>query len=559
MNSSSTTHSVLAEVCEEITPKLNPNIMRGLSTVILSQVEDYIRTVAKRNFHQCVPGLEFIELVRCTPEEEYNETTRNRNRRVFDFAESYINMYRLRLGLWVDGKLQPFTDKYIYLPYVTDGGLIKLSGSLYHIKPMLTNKVISPGHKSLFVRVLGSKKFFYRSGYSIKINGDVETTSVVHATIYEAKDSSKKTDAIAPRTKAVSCMMHYLLLKYGYTGAFKKYAGVVPVIGTDEDITVGNYPPEEWDIISTAHTSVKPKGVTEAVYESTKIRLAIKKADRTPAITSLISEFFYVVDHFPSMVHVKTVDNLDVWILLMGYILVGGQFSPGRIFSQMNEHLQTLDDFVDEYAIEKLAEKGHDIRDFYDLVAMLTMCYPELLGENDRAGNVYEKYYDVMYSTLRKVTYALTNTRFALQQVAKRGVRPVYQEGSDGAMYSRLNQVLLRRLNPGAIFGLTNDETVREHVSYCGDLWFPRITAKVSEQERAAASKSGGGRGTGEMDHLDASMIEGGSILFLPKSDPTPIANFNPYVNIDISTGSIIPNPELKDLLERTREKLDDK
>lgn len=560
MNSSPSVHSVLARVCRQITPKLNPDIMRGLATVMLARSEDYIESVARRNFHGCVPGLEFISLERCTPEEEYLETTKVRNnKRVFDFAESYIIMYKLKLGLWVDGQLRPFQDKFIYLPYVLDGGLIKLSGSLYHIKPILTNKVISPGNRSLFVRMLGTKKNFYRAGYSIKVDGVTETTFVVHSAIYEASKAGKKGAGGNMTTRAVSCMTHYLLLKYGYSETFQRYVGHVPVVGTDEEITPANYPPEDWVIISTAHTSVKPSGVIEdGGYNSTRLRLAVRRDKWNQSTRALVSELFYVIDHFPSYVTVDSMDQPNSWLFLMGYILVGGQFTAGRIFRQMQEHLTSLDDFVDEFAADKLLEKGFKVESFYDLAALLSTKFPDLQAENDRAGNIYEKYYDVLYHAMKPITYALTNTRYALQQAAKRA-GPDRIKADNGALHNSLSQVLLRRLNPGAVYGLANEDSVRETVSYCGDHWYPRITSKVSEQEKVASGKGGGRRGTSDADHLDVSMIEGGSILFLPKSNPTPVANINPYANIDRKTGSIIPNPELIDLLAETKVKLDDK
>lgn len=548
-------HSILAKVCAKMTPKTNPDIMRGLATVHLDNALGYLSVICKRNFDNCVPGLVFLGLEKCTTEEEYQEWTKLRGtKRQFDFAESYIYMVKLRLGLQVGDEILQFKPKHIYVPYCTDGGIIKLGGSLFHIKPVLTNKVISPGHRQLFVRMLGTRKNFLRAGYSIKVDGDTQTTFVVHSAIYDAKSSKK---GLGPATtRAVSTMTHYLLLKYGYTETFRKYLGHVPVVGYAEEITPEKYPPSDWVIISTAHTSSKPSGYVEQVYESSHIRLAVRRDMWDQPTRALVSELFYVIDHFPKC-KIEDFDKPDSWLVLMGYILVGGQYTIGRIFSQMQEHLTTLDDFVDEFASDKLSEKGYEVNDFYDLAAMLSTRFPDLLAENDRAGNIYEKYYDVMYHVMRPLTYALKNAQYALQHAAKR-LGPGRDSATDGVLFTTLEGVLTRRLNPGAIFSLNGDNTVLEPVSYCGDHWYPRITSKVSEQEKANGGK-GGRRGTSDADHLDISMLEGGSLLFLPKGNPTPVANINPYANICRRTGSIIPNPELVDLLAQTRVKLDDK
>lgn len=558
MQSGNKPHSVLAKICRQITPPLNPDVMRGLATRYLKDAVGYIDTVTRRNFHEAVPGMEYMGYEVCTPEETFREITRMRsNRRLYDCASSSIFMIKIKVGLRVNGELQPFQEKYLSLPYCTDGGLMKLGGTLYHIKSVLTNKVISPGHKLLFVRMLGTRKNFFRIGYSIKVDGETKTTFVVHSAIYDAKGTSKKGTAPAT-TKAVSCMTHYLLLRYGYTEMCRKYLGHIPVVGTSKTITPENYPSTDWHIVSTAHIHVKPPGVVEQTYESSDIRIAVRKDKWDQGTISLISELFYVIDHFPTHVQVEHMDNCTSWRILLGYILVGGQYTIGRINSQMQEHLTSLDDFVDEFASDKLSEKGYEVRDFYDLAATLSMRFPDLLSENDRAGNIYEKYYDVIYHVMRPITYALTKTRYALQHAAKRD-RPGRGDAGNAALFNSLNQVFIRRLQSGAVFNLNKDDTVLETVSYCGDHWYPRITSKVSEQEKASGGKGGSRRGMSDADHLDVSMIEGGSLLFLPKGNPTPVANKNPYVNIDARTGSIIPNPELKDLLERTKIKLDDK
>lgn len=552
-------HSVNEMICRQITPKLNPDIMRGLASVMLQGSAEYIDAVARRNFHNCVPGLEYLGFEHCTPEEEFRERTKMKtNRRQYDYAPSDLYMIKLKLGMWVNGKLEPFKPKYIELPFCRDGSLIYLGGTLSHIKMVLTNKVISPGNRLLFVRMLGTRKNFFRNGYSIKVDGETKTTFVVHSAIYDAKTSAKKAPAGTLTTKAVSVMTHYLLIRYGYTEMFRKYLGHVPIIGTSQEITEENYPKDNWVIVSTAHTHIKPAGVVEALYESTNIKMAVRRDKWNQQTISLVSELFYIIDHFPSHVTVEEMDNTTNWIRLLGFILVGGQYTIGRIFSQMNEHLTSLDDFVDEFAIDKLAEKGYEIKDFYDLAAMLSMRFPDLLAENDRAGNIYEKYYDVMYHVMRHVTYALTKARYAMQHAAKRK-RPAQDDSGNGALFTNLEQVLSRKLNSGAIFKLQGETAVLEPVSYSADLWYPRITSKVSEQEKVNGAKNSGRRGMSEADYLDVSQIEGGSLLFLPKGNPVPTANANPYMQIDRKTGSIIPNPELTQLLAETKAKLDDK
>jgi len=164
------THSVAAMICEKLTPKLNPDIMRGLAVPMLKDNIRYVVDNAKRYLDNAIPGLKFEGYAVCTPQEEYEEVTRMRsNKRTFDCAHSYIRMIRIDTSFKDDTVCKPLSSKYLYVPYTEDGGISMMSGSIYHFKAVLTNKVISPGPKSLFVRMLGTKKYFNRSGYSIKV------------------------------------------------------------------------------------------------------------------------------------------------------------------------------------------------------------------------------------------------------------------------------------------------------------------------------------------------------------------------------------------------------
>jgi type II secretory pathway component PulK len=74
---------------------------------------------------------------------------------------------------------------------------------------------------------------------------------------------------------------------------------------------------------------------------------------------------------------------------------------------------------------------------------------------------------------------------------------------------------------------------------------------------------SGASRGRGKRSvvgpskYVSASMVEVGSILYLSKSNPSPMARLNPYVNINPVNGDIIRNPKYIELLDRLDELLD--
>ena len=543
---------LFAQLCEENFPRANEQIMSGLADYYInrpatpyssaSKTEAYLDKVCASAFNNLIPGLVYHGLERCTPEEEYVVTTRSKNnRRSYDLAKSDIYLVKLKFSF----NDTPLPDQYMYLPYTRRGDIFYLGGSMFHITPVLSDKVISPGRNSIFIRLLQYKLNFYRCPHSIIVNGEREAVLVVWSLIYNQNKENRK---VPPTTKANTILAHYLFAKYGFTETFKKYVGVVPIVGTSKDITEQNYPPTEWLIIESAHKHYKPTGYVGEFYAGTDIRLAIRKVDWNHISQAFVSGFFYVVDHFPEQILASYVDNKQTWLLTLASILFSSHYTVGNLHSRISEHFVSLDSYVDNLAIEKLSEKGYRIENFYDLLALLLSRYNELTAENIQANSMYGKYLDVLYYVMLPITTAIFTTKFALMK----------QVSKSPPTYTNIRDIFIRKLKAGPVFKLSSDNPVTETVSYSGDHLYFKLTSKITEQESGPAGRRGrsGRKAGGEDRYLNASMIEGGSILFLSKSNPTPTNRINCFVKVDPVTGTILPNPELVDILRKTDELL---
>lgn len=534
---------LFAQMCEKHMPKLNPLIMEGLACTYLSRVEEYADRAARSAFHGVIEGLEYVGIERCTPEEEYQITTKiKNNRRQYDLAKSDI--YLVKVKLRFQGIDLP--DRHLFLPYCRPGGLIYLGGSLFHFTPVLSDKVISPCPDSIFVRLLQYKLKFYRVSHAIVANGEKQTVPIVHSLIYNQKKENRK---VPISTKAVTCLVHYLMAKFGFTGAFQKYLGFTPVVG-GEEINSETYPSDNWVIVQTAYSALKPPSFIGDTYKGTSIRLAVPIHCWNNDTRAFVSGFFYAVDHFPSYMMADWVDNTQCWQIILAYILFGNAYSSGSLYSRVSEHFTSLDSYVDSQAIEKLAEKGYTVNNFFDLLSLLATRYNELSSDNSQSSSMYGKYLDVLYYAMLPITTSMFTTKFALMKMATKS-QPTYD---------RVKDTFIRKFNPGPVFKLSSDGTVTETVSYSGDHLYFKLTSKITEQESGPSGGRGGKGGArksvGEDKHLNTSMIEGGSILFLSKSNAVPTNRINPFAIIDTATGTIVQNPKLKERLAYAEELL---
>lgn len=527
---------LFAKLLEQHTPKVNPHVMEGLACLYMKKAEEYIDKVFRSASKSFPTGLSYVGYERCTPYEEFAETTKvKNNKRIFDLAKSDVYMVRYKFSYLGD----PLYDKYIYLPYVNDAGILSLGGAKFHITPVLSDKVISPGYDSIFVRLLRDKMIFKRCYHTVVVDDKRETTHVIWAQIYRKSRDNKK---VPITTKANTCIAHYLFAKFGYTKTFEMYAGFVPVIGEDE-ITIDNYPKDKWIICESSQ--VKPKTFMGDFYTPSQLKIAIPREKWNTITKTLVVGFFYVIDHFPTRFKPGYVDSTNLWTILLGHIIWSGMYGENKLYADAMGHFGSLDDYIDTIIIEKLKESGYDINNFYDLLALVMAEFNNMVLDNGNStSSMYGKNLEVLYYALYDITASIFRVNFRLGKLASKRELTI----------NDINTTFTKNMKPGAIFGLSSGRIITESVSYSGDHKYPKITSKITEQGSLPGATRGKSKRmvVGQDKHLDVSMIEAGSILFLSKSNPTPTNRINPFVMIELATGTVLPNPKFKEIMDKT-------
>jgi hypothetical protein len=230
-------------------------------------------------------------------------------------------------------------------------------------------------------------------------------------------------------------------------------------------------------------------------------------------------------------------------------VIFSGAYGENKLYTQITEHFNSLDDYVDTIVVEKLRECGHDIHDFYDLVALISKDFNTLvLDQNNMAMSMYGKSLEVLYYMLYDVTSGVFKVNFGLGKIANK--RPL--------TFNDVRETLNKFLKPRSVLNLASGKIVTEAVSYSGDHKYFKLTSKITEQESLPGATRGKSKRhvLGVEKRIDISMVEAGSVLFLPKSNPTPANKLNPYVHVDLSTGTIIRNPKFREVLDGVAGKL---
>lgn len=528
----------LFEILDEKAPKFNPIVANGLAVEHMRMAEQYIDRIFRCAETGFPEGLKYLGSQRCTPAEQYAEIIRKRNsRRYYEIAHSDI--YMMKYLFEFEGEE---IKRYLFLPYVKDGGLITLRGSTFAISPVLTDKAISVGDNSIFIPLTMAKLKFERSIQHFYKDGQRETVYVVWSSLYNRSAKSLRTEG-RPKIRAHTTLMHYLFCKVGVTRTFAEYGNADVLVGTSE-INEQTYPKEKWIICSSMQ--LKPRRLRDKYYKGSDIRLAIPREQYNAKTASMIGGFFYVVDHFPERIVPDYVDSTRLWKILMGHLIFSGGISEGKLAEDIETHLESLDGYLDEMAKESLREDGVYCEDLYDLFDHIVETFSERVTQ---AGNSISSMYGKRLTVLRYVLFDITSAIFTFMFRMRNNNR---KQLTKKMVVDAMNFIL----KPDLIMRINHRHGEVNSISSPGDNKIFKITSNLVLQ-----TDSSGPRGrtratvTDPTRWLHASVAEVGSYGNLPKSEPSGKGRINPYVNIT-PDGLIVRKEEYRELLDNIQTKI---
>lgn len=528
----------LLERIKEDTPPLNPDIANGLAVKFVPYAEEYIDTVWKAVAKDFPKGLEYKGCSRCTPFDEfYNEPKRKNDRKMVEIARSDI--YLMRYDFRYNGVDLP--PRYLYLPFVREAGSITLGGPIYFISPILSDIILSYEQDNVFVKLLRDRFTLRRVNHNVVIDQKMETLPVVWSMVYHLNTQQRK----SPKTiKAYCTLFHYLLCRYGFTEVFKRYGNCSPVLSM-EPFDPKEFPPSEWVIVKSSQ--FKPKLIPyRYAYVPSELRVAIRRDEFTPMVKSMIAAFFYIVDHFPQRVIPEYVDSQRLWKVLLGHLIFGSEPSEGKLHDDIDEHIRSLDEYVDSIMQARFKDIGYNVRDIYQFFVVAIENFNDwLLSAKTKANSLYDKELSILLDLLMPITSSIFTLHFKLKNAAKKGL-------TDKEVINTFNKYL----KPRVIFRLTGQINGVSNMSYSGDNKCMKITATMVPQ------KSTGGSSDKDAQNLDdptkrlhVSFAEVGSFINLSDSNLTGENKINPHVQLN-ERCRIIRNPDLIALLDNVQQRI---
>lgn len=400
----------------------NKDIMSILSTSLLEGIEGYLDKIVTSAMMSLNKGinLEYAGYKILTPEEEFavvsgvfNNKNATKKRMDYDFGRSDVKMIRLLFNF----NNEPITPRNLYLPFVDENGIMHISDTKYSCIPVLSDTIVSPTNKDIFARLLRDKVTFKREIRNIMFNGRTLNSELIYKELYRTHNRV----IVDQLGKMVTPSPVYLFAKLGFMETFVKYAGTKPIL------VIGNYDKEkyaEYDEYTTK--GEKPWSLKVDNYLPHNVKVLIhKEKSRDYLVQTLVTGFIYMLDVFPHLANelVDTIEDNDLgkestyWKILLSKIIFKNSYSTERGLSDINNHFNSLDSYIDPIIQEKLQENELYINTFFDLIAYICKVFKELTTNSKIiSADIRNRYVDILYYVLYGCFEALIRTLFELNK-----------------------------------------------------------------------------------------------------------------------------------------------
>lgn len=544
-------HPQMLAMIKQQVPAINPLIGNGLAVHHFKHIESYVDTIFRTAGEGFQHGIRYVGCRHLSPAEEFNFVTRKRgSRTTFDIAKSDFYLMAYQFEVETGEGQREVIERLIYLPFVRDGGIMYINNARYRISPILSDQVISINHADVFVRLLKAKITVHRLAHTFRSDGENdEIVQLTWSNIYNNKDDKKT--ANKPKTS----LAHYLFCKHGFSGSMKLIAGAdAYVVQNREDLV--NYPKEEWVVCESS--GIPSKGMKN--YRKPSALVVVRRSQYGQMAKQLIAGFFYVADrYFFRFDHSpEHLDDHRFWRILLGLIIrrvadmrVDGTTNDGRIITDMNDHIASLDEYLDTLYKKRLEQIGYPCHDIYDLFRVIMSRIDAWLSQSDnQVTNKYDKELAILYDACFALISNVNKMYYKLRNAARK------DRGGKRISLSEYEDVLREHMPPTIISGNLSKRAVAKGITYSGDNKLFKVTTEAIPQ--TSANSRGGRRGDQSVTadptkKISASMAEVCTFVVLSKADETGDGKISPYLQIS-DASMVVRSEALRPLIEKTQQ-----
>lgn len=529
-------------------PQFNAVLLNGLATEHLKKAIHMVDQQLREISATFPEGFVYEHIKYCTPEQEYEYMCRKHsNSSVLEISKSTVRLAHIQFSYF--GKLQE--PKPLYLPYANPGGLFILRDSVYSISPVLADDTISIGDGEVYVPLNGTRLLSSRLQYEFRMNNEPYTALVPYSKVYNRSAKGKESKAKSTvNVTAETCLVHYLLCRYGLVRTIEQYLGWSPIIGRVRDLE-NQLDTSQWIIFKP--NGVRPRTLKTRMYQPADFAIAMPVDQFTPVSVGYIASIFYIIDHFPERVLVEYIGlehEVNLWRTLLGFMIFGDENGEIVLLKRVNTHINVwLDKYLDDSVRLGLRQQNIRCNTIYDLMDNIVeiLCTQVCQGANIEADLSGKKLMVLRYLML-DVVKTINNFRFALGSKSGEQSKKILTEKD-------IARLIRDKLNTEAIFDANKKHGEVTSVQYPGDNMVFKITSNVTAQSDAT-----GGGGSNDLNdpsrQAHASQLHVCAFNNITKSDPSGRSKLRPTLKLGEDLSTVIHDPKEVPLIDEVQSKI---
>lgn len=507
----------------EHVPPFNKTLANGIALEHLMGVNEagvcnrraYIDKLWAINAAMFPEGFKYEGSVVCRPEKMFEEITREYgSKRNANIAKTNARMIALKSSF----KGEPLFDRYILIPFASQGSTCPINGATYEISPVMTDVGYSVLNNSIFIPFQRAKLTFKQVDHAYVCNDRREIKYVIWSQIHNEMSKRTKRD-LNNRSYIESCLAHYFFCEFGVKETFKRWAGADVEIGYFKDFDPIKYPRDEWNI----YQSDKLVGN----HPTGDMALAIPASANSEFLKRLMVGFWYVVDTFPSrFVEPHYLDSKDLWRIILGLMIFGDYEHQGKLAENIDAHLNSFNSSLDEMTIKGLKSVGIKVNTIWDLMYKIMTDMAHHLYDTDMdETSLWNKSLSVLRYVFDDLNYAITMFGYSFQSRLNKDWTA--QEINDALKRSFKLNTCMRKL--------TSEHGEFDTVSYPGDNKAIKLTSMVVPQDKARTKGGHNKSLIGDSSRLiHVSLADVGQYKNQPKNNPDGRGRINLYAQVGL-------------------------
>jgi hypothetical protein len=391
---------------------------------------------------------------------------------------------------------------YIYLPY-DFRGYIKINNTNYAVQLSISERVFTKINDGIIVKVIKLPiKFWKNQVFQLKSlsSGKVDFETIITTQIHN-KDNRRKKKSVS------ATVIHYLLCKYGLVKVLEMFnmAEHVAVVDSIDKTDVDIY---EYYACQKVVRNKQPLLL--------KVSKEVMKDIRKKRV---VASILYLLTNFNKQTIESLYDtNCTIYKIMLGKIIHGNHTPDPAALNHMDNHMLSLDGYLDPITKQRLEASGIYIQNIYDMLIYI-FCNIDKMILDVSHSDLYDKRIDVLDELLVKTIVQSIFYRFYTM------------ESRITKLQDKLVKRLLR-LSNRQITKLYKSHIVRMNPDRYNDNWLIGTGIKKVRQKDFGSSATNSLISAPEHRfHPSFAYVE--SLIAFGTSNPGSTGSINPFLTID--------------------------